>query len=95
MKNTGMSKELKNFIDWLGGMPQTSTPEDLDCEKGFRTLTYGDKVICWADTHLGSYAATYRFTGKGRNCDDECKLLAICNDFFEDGGHAVEWAMRV
>ena len=42
----------------------------------------------------GYYGAVYEFTGKSRDCDDEIRLVAASDEFFEDDGSAIAWAIN-
>ena len=78
-------------------VPETSTPEELEC-RGFKTLIFGKKIIClgyyYTYGKTGHYAAVYEFTGKRTTCEDECKLIALSENTFEDDGHAAAWGLQ-
>lgn len=77
-------------------IPECSTQEDLECRWSY-ALHFGDKVLLagyyYTGTGLDWFGAVYRFSGKGRECDDPIELQAVSQQFFEDEGHAIAWAM--
>ncbi len=84
---------------WL---PNTSTMENLSMKvtagEG-AVLRMGDKVLVTDHAWKGFIAAVYEFietpeeTGYGYI---ECRLnlIAMSEELFEDGGHAIAWAMQ-
>ena len=78
-------------------LPGVSTPEELEC-KGFKTIRYGNEIICIGYYYTYNapcyYTATYQFSGKGKNCDDECRLKWVSTERYEDEGHALKAEMQ-
>lgn len=83
-------------------LPNTSTMEDLSMKvtagEG-AVLRMGDKVLVTDHACKGFIAAVYEFietpeeTGYGYI---ECRLnlITMSEELFEDGGHAIAWAMQ-
>lgn len=83
-------------------LPNTSTMEDLSMKvtagEG-AVLRMGDKVLVTDHAWKGFIAAVYEFietpeeTGYGYI---ECRLnlITMSEELFEDGGHAIAWAMQ-
>ena len=84
------------------GLPQTTTPENL--ESAFFTdtavfLTYGIKTLMAGYSYQGRhedsyYAAVYEFTSEDHTCEGAIGLKAASNVEFEDDGSAILWAMQ-
>ncbi len=79
-------------------LPTITTQEQL--ESRFHVVVkFGDRVIlaghyCTGEHSPSWYSAAYRFTGPGRSCEDTIVLCRISDQFFEDEGHALLWAMQ-
>ena len=90
-----MTKKMKDLAREYRA-PEKSTPENLECS-GYKTLEFGRKTICLGYFYTygkeGHYAAVYEFTGKGHTCEDECRLIAISENTFEDEGSAAAWGL--
>lgn len=82
-------------------LPNTTTMENLSmkvCAGEGAVLKFGDKVLVTDIAWKGFIAGVYEFieteeeTGLGYI---ECRLnlIAMSGDLFEDGGHAIAWAM--
>lgn len=84
-------------------LPMTSTPENL--ETAFFTdtavfLTYGNKTLMAGYSYHGRgrdsyFGAVYEWTGDGRTCEDEIRLVGISEGYFPDNGSAIAWAMSM
>ena len=82
-------------------LPMTTTPEMLETRFFTDTavfLTFGNKVLMAGYFYQGRnqnsyFGATYEFTTSDHTCEGEIKLTGISDDFFEDNGHAMQWAM--
>ena len=75
-----------------------ATQERLE-ERFHVVVKFGDRVILAGHYYTGEhspswYSAVYRFTGPGRSCEDTIALWRISDQFFEDEGHALQWAMK-
>ncbi|MBR0076259.1 MAG: hypothetical protein IJP96_10955 [Synergistaceae bacterium] len=78
----------------------TTTPERIKVD--FFTsdavfLEFGDKFLmsCYTwKNKTGYYAAIYQFTTDNYDCDGTIELVKISDEFFEDKGHAIEWALK-
>ncbi len=83
-------------------LPNTTTMEDLAMEVNATVgavLKMGDKVLVTDRGWKGFIAAVYEFvdTPEETGLDEiECRLnlTAMSQEVFEDGGHAIEWAMK-
>ena len=42
----------------------------------------------------GYCGAIYRFTTENHDCDGTIELVKVSDEFFEDNGHAIEWALK-
>ena len=79
-------------------LPTITTQEQLESRFHF-VLKFGDRILLAGYYYIGQhsadwYAASYRFTGPGRSCEDTVVLERISDQFFEDEGHALLWAMQ-
>ena len=82
-------------------LPNTTTMEDLAMEVNATVgavLKMGDKVLVADRGWKGFIAGVYEFvdTPEETGLDEiECRLnlTAMSQEVFEDGGHAIEWAM--
>jgi hypothetical protein len=82
-------------------LPNPSTPEDLEMRfSGMdgKTLTFGDKVLVAGYYYNGRgansyYAATYTFLDDDHDCESAVELTTVSEEFFEDDGHAIAWAI--
>lgn len=83
-------------------LPNTSTMENLSMKvtagEG-AVLKMGDKVLVTDHAWKGFIAGVYEFieTPEEADCSYiECRLnlIAMSADLFEDGGHAIAWAMQ-
>lgn len=75
-----------------------ATQERLE-ERFHVVVKFGDLVILAGHYYTGEhspswYSAVYRFTGPGRSCEDTIALCRLSDQFFEDEGHALQWAMK-
>ena len=83
-------------------LPMSTTPENL--ENAFFTgsatfLTFGNKTLMAGYSYQGRgqnsyFGATYEFTTDDHTCEGEIRLTAVSEEFFEDNGHAIAWAMQ-
>ena len=83
-------------------LPMTTTPENL--ETAFFTgsatfLTFGTKTLMAGYSYQGRgqnsyFAAAYEFTTDDHTCEGEIRLTAVSDEYFEDNGHAMAWAMQ-
>ena len=84
-------------------LPNTTTMEDLGMDLNAMTgavLKMGDKVLVTDRGWKGFIAAVYEFvdTPEETGLDEiECRLnlIAMSQEVFADGGHAIQWAMNV
>lgn len=79
------------------------TPESLDrlvLHEGATTVLYGDKILLagWNFNGIGEpswYGAVYETLGdEYQGPETDLGLAAISPGFFEDDGHAIEWAIN-
>jgi len=104
MKNTGIKRtaEYTENTTACYRLPNMTTMERLSCivtSGEGAVLKMGDKVLVTDIAWKGFIAAVYEFietpeeTGYGYI---ECRLnlIAMSGDLFEDGGHAIAWAMN-
>ena len=88
---TERAKELR--------IAEHTTPEDMGC-RYVKVINYGDKVILSGYYYQGPnqpsyYGAVYEFEYEGHyTSEDFVNLKAISEEFFEDDGHAIEWAIK-
>ena len=91
---------MKNAVETLARrfrLPETTTPENLECLWS-KTLTFGEYVLTAGyyfngvgqNSHFG---AVYAFTTDDHTCEGAIRLVAVSEDFFEDQGHAIAWAL--
>lgn len=78
-------------------LPETTTEENLE-ERFSKTLTFGTKVLIAGYFYNGLnqpnyYAAVYEHTDEDLTCEGRIALKEISEDFFEDDGHAIAWAL--
>ena len=92
-----MTKEMKERATAYR-VNEISTPENLECQ-GFKTIEFGRRTICLGYYYTygreGHYAAVYEFTGKGTTCEDECRLIALSDNTFNDEGTAALWGLSL
>lgn len=94
---TNLEKRARSYR-----LPMTTTPENL--ESAFFTdcatfLTFGTRTLMAGYSYQGRgensyFGAAYEFTTDDHTCEGEIRLIAISEEFFEDNGHAVAWAMQ-
>ena len=79
---------------------KTTTMETLECEvgSGGAVLRYGEYVIVTHFVFDGYVTAIYEFIEMPREPElswIECRLNFVeqADEYFKDGGHAVEWAL--
>ncbi len=91
--------EFKTFNDYR--LPITTSIESLEMDFGGygNVLQYGEFAIATDVNYKGRFiAAIYEFveTPNEELSDVECKLNLIktATETFEDGGHAIEWAIK-
>ena len=92
-------KTTKNLKDkaFTYRLPMTTTPETLGMHWS-KTLTFGNKLLLagfyYNGKHENNYfGAVYEFATADHTCEGEIKLTAISDEFMEDDGHAMAWAM--
>lgn len=77
-------------------IPECSTQERLE-ERWNIVLKFGDKVLLAGYYYTGTgrdwFAAVYRFDSDDQSCEAPIVLRKISQDFFEDEGHAIAWAI--
>ena len=104
MKNTGIARteEYTENKAACYRLPNTATMENLSMQVSAgegAVLKMGDKVLVTDRCRKGFIAGVYEFietpeeTGLGYV---ECRLnlISMSEGIFEDGGHAIAWAMR-
>ena len=89
---TNTEKKARQFR-----LPTMTTPEDLEC-RWSKLLTFGDKVLIAGYYYNGKdqncyFGATYEFLTDDTTCEGRIGLTAVSEEFFEDDGHAIAWAM--
>ena len=93
---TSREKKAREFR-----LPMSTTPENL--ETRFFTdpavfLTFTNKTLMAGYSYQGRnqnsyFGAVYEWTGDGHTCEDEIRLTAVSEEFFNDNGRAIAWAM--
>ena len=90
----------KEKIRSMNNFEKTTTMETLQCEigSGGSVLRYGTYVMVSRFVFDSYIAEIFEFIEipEKTDCDwIECqlKLIEHSNEFFEDGGHAIEWAL--
>ena len=78
-------------------LPETTTPENLACDWR-TTLTFGNKVLLAGYHYNGRcqnsyFGAVYTHTNDDLSCEGEIRLTAVSDEFFEDDGSAIAWAL--
>lgn len=77
-------------------LPESSTQEELEC-RWSHVLQFGDKVVLagyyYTGTGLDWFGATYQFSTEDHTCEGRIELRSVSQQFFEDEGHAIAWAM--
>ena len=79
-------------------LPETTTQEAL--EGSWSTvINFGKKVLLAGYYYNGRnansyFAAVYEHTNDDLSIEGEIKLTAVSEEFFEDNGHALAWAMN-
>ena len=78
-------------------LPETTTPENLECMWS-KTLTFGNFILSAGNYFNGPgqnnyYGIIYTFTTDDHTCEGEIRIVAISDEFFEDQGHAIAWAI--
>lgn len=105
MKDTGI-KKTQEYTENIAShycLPQITTMERLSmkvCAGEGAVLKMGDRVLVTDCAWKGFIAGVYEFletpeeTGYGYI---ECRLslIAMSGELFEDGGHAIAWAMNI
>ncbi len=76
---------------------EESTPEMLE-ENWSCVLTFGSRVLVAGYFSQGwgkhsFFGAVYEFTTRDHSIEGAVKLVAISDEYFEDNGHAIAWAM--
>ena len=79
------------------------TPESLEIRfsRDGVTLTYGDRILVagfyWNGPGMPSYfGAVYEaLNDEPMDTETDLELVATSDKFFEDAGHAIEWAMKI
>ncbi len=79
-------------------LPETTTPENIGMTHQ-TAIKFGNKVLFakyyyYNKDNNGYIAAVYEFTTKNHECDGAMRLTAQSTEFFEDCGHAIQWAMN-
>lgn len=105
MKNAGIKRGQENTVNIASNyyLPNITTMERLSmkvCAGEGAVLKMGDKVLVTDCAWKGFIAGVYEFletpeeTGFGYI---ECRLslIAMSGELFEDGGHAIAWAMTI
>ena len=84
-------------------LPRKTTMENLDgyVGSGYGAIVkYGDKVIVTDVSYRGEFiAAIYKFDRKAESMgssyvESDITFLKASEKTFEDGGHAIEWALQ-
>ena len=95
----GKKKNMKNLKDkaFTYRLPMISTPENLGMNWS-KILTFGNKVLVAGYYFNGRhennyYSAIFEFTTQDHTCEGEITLTSISDEFFEDDGHAIAWAI--
>ena len=77
-------------------LPECTTQEALECRWN-HVLKFGDRVLlagyyytCGGPDWFG---AVYRFSTDDQTCEGPLELREVSQEFFEDEGHAIAWAM--
>lgn len=77
-------------------LPECSTQEMLE-ERWSVVLHFGDKVLLAGYYYSGTgnnwFSAVYRFDSDDHSCEAPIALRKVSQDFFEDEGHAIAWAI--
>ena len=80
-------------------LPSPTTPEDLEC-RWSKMVSYGDKIVIAGYYYQGQnkpsyYGAVYEYLDDNdHTCESTIGLREVSEDFFEDDGHAIEWAIK-
>lgn len=79
-------------------LPNPATPEDLEC-RWSKLLNYGDKVIIAGYYYQGMgkpsyFGAVYEFLTDDTSCEGLVGIKEISEEYFEDDGHAIAWAIK-
>ena len=80
-------------------LPETTTQEYLELLRQSVVVKFGSKVLLAGYYYMGQHApswfgAVYRFTTGDESCEGPVQLCKISQEFFEDEGHALQWAMQ-
>ena len=84
----------------MSGLPLITTIEELATRfSSAKILTLGEWVIMAGYRYNGLnkdcwYGAIYEFISDGRTCEDTIRFVEVSDEFFQDDGHAVKWAMN-
>lgn len=77
-------------------LPECSTQEMLECHWNV-VLKFGGKVLLagyyYTGTGLDWFGAVYGFSTDDQSCEGRIHLRNVSQEFFEDEGHAIAWAM--
>ena len=77
-------------------LPERTTHEELEC-RWSHVLKFGDRVLLagyfFAYKGADWFGAIYRFTTDDHTCEGQIELVEVSQEFFEDEGHAIAWAM--
>ena len=89
---TNIEKKAREFR-----LQTITTPEDL-ASIWSTTLDFGNKVLlagyCYQGRGKASwFGAVYEYTTDDHTCEGQIRLTAVSEDFFEDNGHAIAWAI--
>ncbi len=104
MKSTSILKVTEEYTENKTShyrLPTTSTMENLSmavCAGEGAVLRFGDKVIVTDHAWSGFVAGIYEFIEDEKETGFsyvECRLnlIAMAEELFPDGGHAVQWAL--
>jgi len=104
MKNSENIKRTEEYTEntaYCYRLPNTSTMENLSmkvCAGEGAVLKMGDKVLVTDHAWRGFIAGVNEFIEDEEETGYsyiECRLnlIAMSNETFEDGGHAIAWAM--
>ena len=87
--------EKTNAKLWM--IPEDTTVEDLEMDFD-KALVYGDSVLVagyyYRYNEKSYYAAIYKFQDDEHNAESPIALVASSDYYFEDEGHAIEWAIK-
>ena len=87
-------KKNSNILNF----PKTNTPEELQMVYSC-VITFGKQVLIaehfydWRSCKDCYLAAVYEHTSDDLSIEGEVRLVETSDEFFEDDGHAIAWAM--